>query len=269
MFAKRISYLGKCHSGRKYYFCGGYRHLPMKHIPNLLTLANLFFGCCALLYTLAYDPVTAALFTLGSFLCDYADGMTARALKVASPLGKELDSLADVVSFGVVPGAMLYQLLKFSTCGAESVVPGHAFSVCTAALPAFVLSAASGLRLGRFNLDTRQTTYFIGLSTPACTVFVLGLALTVHYDYFGLAKTIQQPWLLYALVGVLSFLLNSEIPMFGMKIKGFDLRSNLFNLAFLVLFVVLFIVLKALALSVIILIYIVASVGWMKVEKGG
>lgn len=232
----------------------------MKHIPNLLTLTNLFFGCCALLYTLAYDPAVAALFTLGSFLCDYADGMAARALNVSSPLGKELDSLADVVSFGVVPGAMIYQLLASTSCG-DAIAPGvSAFSVCQAALPAFILSAASGLRLGRFNLDTRQTSYFIGLSTPACTVFVLGLTLSVYSNYFGIKELLSNAWLLYGLVGVLSVLLNSEIPMFGMKIKRFDLKSNLFTLAFVVLFAVLFYYLHALALSVIILVYILASV---------
>lgn len=235
--------------------------LFMKHIPNLLTLANLFFGCCALLYTLAFDPVTAAFFTLGSFLCDYADGMAARALSVSSPLGKELDSLADVISFGVVPGAMLYQLLKTGLCDADQMVPaGQVFAICTAALPAFVLSASSGLRLGRFNLDTRQTTYFIGLSTPACTVFVLGLMLTAHHDYFGLADSLHNPWLLYGLVAVLSWLLNSEIPMFGMKIKRFDWNSNAFNLAFLLLFVLLVFFLKELAFSIIILVYILASI---------
>ena len=233
----------------------------MKHIPNLLTLANLFFGCCALLYTLAFDPVTAALFTLGSFLCDYADGMTARALKVSSPLGKELDSLADVVSFGVVPGAMLYNILKITLLSHNASGPGpEMFAVCTAALPAFILSASSGLRLGRFNLDTRQTSYFIGLSTPACTVFVLGLTLADHNRLFGISEWLHNQWLLYGLVAVLSVLLNSEIPMFGMKIKRFDLQSNLFNLAFLGLFLVLLFFLKVLAFSVIIVVYILASI---------
>lgn len=233
----------------------------MKHIPNLLTLTNLFFGCCALLYVLAFDPVTAAFFTLGSFLCDYADGMAARALGVSSPLGKELDSLADVVSFGVVPGAMFYQLLQSGVCAADATVAGsRVHSICIAALPAFILSASSGLRLGRFNLDTRQATYFIGLSTPACTVFVMGLMLTAHHNYFGLAGFLHNPWLLYALVAVLSWLLNSEIPMFGMKIKRFDWSSNVFNLAFLLLFGILVFFLKELAFSAIILVYILASI---------
>lgn len=228
----------------------------MKHLPNALTLANLFCGCCALLYTFYWQPEMAALFTAGSFVCDYLDGMTARALRVSSPLGKELDSLADVVSFGVVPGAMLYRLLS----GEVSITAAFGSSfVETAALPAFVLSAFSALRLAKFNLDTRQANYFIGLSTPACTVFVLGLALAAHHDRFGLAEAIENPWFLYGLVGLLSWLLVSEIPMFGMKIKRFDLRSNAFNLMFLAFFAVLIFFLKELALSAIIVCYIVLS----------
>ncbi len=229
----------------------------MKHLPNALTLANLFCGCCALLYTFYWQPEMAALFTAGSFVFDYLDGMVARALHVSSPLGKELDSLADVVSFGVVPGAMLYRLLSGDVSISAAFGPSF---VEVWALPAFVLSAFSALRLGKFNLDTRQTNYFIGLSTPASTVFVLGLTLTAHQDLFGLKDIIGNQWFLYGIVAGLSALLISEIPMFGMKIKSFDWKSNVFNLVFLLLFVVLVFFLKALALSAIIVCYIVLSV---------
>jgi len=233
----------------------------MRQLPNALTLSNLFCGCCALLYTLYWQPETAAWFTAASFVFDYLDGMAARALKVSSPLGKELDSLADVVSFGVVPGAMLYQMLSGSSAGETGVV--------TAALPAFVLSAFSGLRLGKFNLDTRQTQYFLGLSTPASTVLVLGLALSVHHDRFGMAGIISgNPWILYALIAVLCTLLISEIPMFGMKIKGTDWKSNAVNAAFVLLFVILFLLLKELALTAIIVLYILISVAFRKIVTG-
>jgi CDP-diacylglycerol---serine O-phosphatidyltransferase len=228
----------------------------MRHLPNFITLCNLFFGCCALLFTLNGAHAEAAWCTGGSFLCDYADGMIARALRVSSPLGKELDSLADVVSFGVVPGAMLYMLLKYSVCADGAALSS---GVCFQALPAFVLSMFSALRLGKFNLDTRQTTYFIGLSTPACTVLVLGLVLAADADRFGIRTFALNPLLLYALTGALSALLVSEIPMFGMKIKKFDLRSNVFNLAFLGLFVIGLFFLKELALVFIILLYIALS----------
>jgi CDP-diacylglycerol--serine O-phosphatidyltransferase len=224
----------------------------LRHLPNFLTLCNLFCGCCAFLYTVYNEPVTAAYFSLASMLFDYADGMVARALRVSGPLGKELDSLADVISFGAVPGAMLYMLLRDTFGAPEGIV--------FAALPAFVLSMFSGLRLGKFNLDTRQAQYFIGLSTPACTVFVLGLRLTAHYDHFGLSALIEQPVLLYGLVALLSWLLISEVPMFGMKIKRFDLRSNTFNLIGLGLFLLLVWFFKHFALSLIIVCYIVSSI---------
>lgn len=228
----------------------------MKHLPNALTLANLFCGCCALIFTFYWQPDVAALFTAGSFLFDYLDGMLARALKVSSPLGKELDSLADVVSFGVVPGAMLYQLLA----GPPAISPAFAHSfVETAALSAFVLTVFSALRLAKFNLDTRQANYFIGLSTPACTVLVLGLALTAHHDRFGLAPILHSPNFLYPAIGLLSWLLVSEIPMFGMKIKRFDWPSNFINLAFLGLFATLVFFFKELALSIVIVCYIILS----------
>lgn len=229
----------------------------MRHLPNALTLANLFCGCCALLYTFYWQPEVAALFTAGCFFFDYLDGMAARALGVSSPLGKELDSLADVISFGVVPGAMVYRLLSGEV--SISAAFGNSF-VEVAALPAFILSAFSAFRLGKFNLDTRQGNYFLGLSTPACTVFVLGLTLTAHKDLFGLKQVIENQWFLYALIPILSALLVSEIPMFGMKIKGFSLKSNLTNLAFLALFGLLILLLKELALSAIIVCYLVLSV---------
>lgn len=231
----------------------------MRHLPNILTLSNLFSGCCALVFLFSGEPVAmVAWFTLASFIFDYGDGMAARALGVSSPLGKELDSLADMVSFGVVPGAMLYRLLCATHTGlppTEAIQQG----VCYAALPAFILSAFSGLRLGRFNLDTRQTTYFIGLSTPANTVFILGLALSAEINSFGQAAWVLQPVLLYGLIVILSWLLNSEIPMFGLKIKKFDWKSNALNIGAVLLMAVLGWLLKEVALSGIILIYIAAS----------
>lgn len=236
----------------------------LRHLPNTLTLANLFCGCCALLYVLHGQPQVAALFTVASFLFDYADGMVARALRISSPLGKELDSLADVISFGVVPGAMLYMMLSRAACLQEEFgfpLTMHVVEqICPAAFLAFILSAMSALRLGKFNLDTRQANYFIGLSTPACTVFVLGLSLASARNLFGINSVLLQPWLLRFLIAALSVLLVSEIPMFGMKIKSRSLKANAINLAFLLLFILLIFLLKELALSAIILIYIFTSI---------
>lgn len=216
------------------------------------------------------QPVAAAWFTLGSFLFDYADGMVARALKVASPMGRELDSLADVVSFGVAPAMMLYGLLAsiycpefpsfFAWIPAQS--PGNSpGSICLVALPAFVLAMFSAYRLAKFNLDTRQKHYFMGLSTPGCTVFVLGLTLAAHSNQFGVGDFLMaQTWVLYALTGILSFLLVSDIPMFALKFRSLRWRENKMPALFLVLSLSALIFLKGLGLSLVILFYIALSV---------
>jgi len=234
----------------------------MLNLPNILTMSNLFCGCCAFMLVVYGRPDLAAWFTLASFVFDYADGMAARALKIASPLGKELDSLADVISFGAVPAAMMYMMLS------QALYPGHhlyppAFQprlFNPEALPAFVLAMFAGLRLGKFNLDTRQANYFIGLSTPACTIFVLGLALAVFNQRFQADVWLLNPWLLYALLPLLCYLLISEIPMFGLKIKRFDLSSNAMLLGFAVVFATLWFFLHELALSVIIVLYVLISI---------
>ena len=220
------------------------------NLPNLLTLSNLFCGCCAVLMLFSHRPEIAAWFTIASFLFDYSDGMVARALKISSPLGKELDSLADVVSFGVAPGAMLYLMLS----------NGHE-GVYTWALPAFILSAFSGLRLAKFNLDTRQTHYFLGLSTPACTVFMLGLTLAFSRNTWGVGDFLTaHNWIIYALIPIFSALLVSEIPMFGLKLRDFDLKNNLPLLGFAVLLGASFFWLHILALPLMVVIYIVLSI---------
>jgi CDP-diacylglycerol---serine O-phosphatidyltransferase len=223
------------------------------NIPNLLTLSNLFCGCCAALYLLNGMPETAAWFTVASFLFDTLDGIVARAMKISSPLGKELDSLADVISFGFVPGIMLYTLLA-----QNGVASGH---VDFNALPAFILSAFSGLRLAKFNIDTRQTSYFLGLSTPACTMFMMGVTLAAHQNTFGMGDYIQyHKWVVYTMIAVFSVLLVSEIPMFGLKIKSLDLRSNMMLLVFAAIFAAALLFLKLLALSIIVICYIIVSV---------
>lgn len=243
-----------------------------QHIPNFFTLSNLFFGCCGVIMLLNGQPVPAAWFTLGSFLCDYADGMVARALKVSSPMGRELDSLADVVSFGVVPGAMVYGLLASIYCPAfpgffawmpdVAVVAGVASPViCPAALPAFLLSMFSAYRLAKFNLDTRQKQYFMGLSTPGCTVFILGLTLAAHSNQFGLGEfLVGHPWVLYLLTVVFSYLLVSEIPMFALKFRSLRWQENKMPSLFLILALSALVFLKGLGLSLVILFYIVLSV---------
>ncbi|HNE28726.1 MAG TPA: CDP-alcohol phosphatidyltransferase family protein [Saprospiraceae bacterium] len=242
-------------------------------IPNLITLGNLFCGCCALLWVLAGRPDIALWFTLGCFACDTADGLVARALKVSSPIGVQLDSLADAVSFGVVPGALLYRLLAplpgsmgftfyppLSALPEASGQPG-AFMFSWAAIPAFILTMAAAYRLAKFNVDTRQTSYFLGLSTPACTVFVVGMALTAFHNRFGAGEwLLANSWAVYLFTGLLSWLMVTEIPLAGMKIKGFGWRGNEALILILLLFLVLLFLIKELAFCAIIVVYIAYSV---------
>ncbi len=246
----------------------------MHQLPNLITLLNLCFGCCALVCTLYFQPGIAALFLLGSFLCDYADGMVARAIGATSPMGKELDSLADVVSFGVVPGALLYVLLSRAMCGEFTLTMSEILidnglivenptgrrnpeGLCFAALPAFLLSACAAFRLAKFNLDTRQTHYFMGLSTPACALFVVGFALAAQHNQFGLGYLLlEQPWIIYLLIAGLGALMVSDIPMFGFKIKSFGWKDNEVLILFLVFGAISAYFLQFLTLPILVLAYV-------------
>ena len=224
-----------------------------KHLPNIITLTNLFFGCCALVSVLNEQFIPAFFFLLVAGVADYSDGMLARSLKVNSPLGKELDSLADMVSFGVVPGAILYTLL------AKSFEVETSGAVIWQALPGFSISLFACLRLAKFNLDTRQSENFIGLNTPAATIFVAGLMLIYEMDSMGLRSFVLQAWFLYAATAILSFLLVAEISMISFKFKKFQWKGNEPRFIFLVLSVVFFILFKELAFSILILIYILYS----------
>lgn len=210
-----------------------------KHIPNFLTLANLFCGCCALVCILNGLVAVSAFFIGLALLLDWLDGTAARLLNVQSPLGGQLDSMADMVSFGVVPGAILYQMLDTSMTLRDpdniSWVFNYEYQIVGSAIPAFILTCFSGLRLAKFNLDTRQTDSFIGLPTPACTMFVLGLGiawdpgtLPVHLlnETLFPRELLGHPSFIYAVVVIFSWLLVAEIPMFSLKIKpGSSLKN--------------------------------------------
>lgn len=225
-----------------------------KHIPNIITLLNLFFGCCALAGVFYGEYVIAFWFTFAGVMADYFDGLIARALNVHSELGKELDSIADMATFGVLPGAILYVLL------AEGVDPARLPSgIVWAALPAFAVSVFSGLRLALFNIDTRQTHNFLGLPTPSCTTFVVGLLLIYHYDSFGLRPLVANWWFLYGCTAALCYLLVSEFPMFSLKLKSFTWKGNEIKFIFAALCVVLLIVVQEAAFSFSILLYVLMS----------
>lgn len=218
-----------------------------KHIPNTITCLNLLSGCVAAVFAFRGDLVTAAGLVYLAGLFDFFDGFAARALKAYSPLGKELDSLADVISFGFVPALVVFNLLseKISTpyWGAEF-------------LPyiAFVLVVFSALRLAIFNIDDRQTTSFIGLPTPANGLFWVSLAAWGQSNEFEF-----NAFIICALVLVFSYLLVAKLPMFSLKIKSFSLKTALLPLS-LIVFGALFIgVYGYLGISIVIGWYILSS----------
>jgi CDP-diacylglycerol---serine O-phosphatidyltransferase len=238
-----------------------------KHIPNILTLLNLFCGCCALVCLFSTDFETATLFLVVSGLCDFLDGMVARLLNVKSEFGKEVDSLADMVSFGVVPGAIVYMLLHNPQLFITDEF--HPLSINGLAMPAFIISAFSCYRLAKFNLDTRQTQDFIGLNTPSNTMFFVGILYIAKENIFGLAHTIQNPAFLYSLIPISSLLLISEIPMFSMKTKGLGWKGNEIRLLFLIISTGILIWLKWAGLAFVVVFYILLNLFMMifKVKK--
>ncbi len=233
-----------------------------RHLPNAITLINLFLGCCALACIFHTQFVLAFWFIFAAVLADYADGLVARWLGVHSELGKELDSLADMVSFGAVPGAIYYMLL------ALALAPEETGSLQWAAVPGFLVAAFSGLRLAIFNVDTRQTSGFIGLPTPSSTMFTVGLMLIYTFDSFGLAKWVASPYVLYACILALSYLLVSEVPMFGLKFKAFTWKGNEVQFIFMGIAALALIFFREAAFSLVILLYVLFSLFQYLTQKG-
>lgn len=197
----------------------------LRHIPNAVTCCNLFSGCvaCIMAYEMKYE--TALCFILLGAAFDFFDGMTARLLDVSGPLGKELDSLADDITFGLAPAILVFSLFK-EVHYPEFLLPARGYVPYTA----FLIAVFSALRLGKFNIDSRQSSSFIGLPTPANALFwgalLSGMRSFLHSDAFNAV------WL-FALVCLTSWLLVAEIPMFSLKFKDFSWKGNRIRYLFL------------------------------------
>lgn len=228
-----------------------------KHIPNTITCCNLISGCIATYFAFRHDFELALLFIIIGAVFDFFDGFTARLLKVSSPIGKELDSLADDITFGFAPAAIVYSMLVQLTAS----LPDGSPEWMTKLLPflAFLIAAFSALRLAKFNLDERQTTSFIGLPTPANALFWGGLAYSLHAD----DVLMHSPWFMLALiVGVFvsSLLLVSEVPMFALKFKTFAVRPNLLRYGFVLFSAIMLLYLGIGGFPVIIVAYVLVSI---------
>lgn len=239
--------------------------LAIKHyIPNTVTLLNLLCGCMAFISVFTGQIDRVPFFIAVCLFADYFDGLLARLLKVSSPMGRELDSLADMVSFGVVPGAMLFYLINQSKGIGIEEIDFRNFETLDG-LFGFLVTLFSCIRLAKFNLDARQKEGFVGLNTPACTIFVLGLLLISIRDVYGLKEYMLNGYFLYFMTIALSYFLIAEIPMFSFKFKVIEWKTNKIRILFLIFSIICLIVFKfGAALSIIILAYMIFSfVLWM------
>lgn len=246
----------------------------MKQIPNLFTLLNLFFGCIAIVFALqngidiAFNDdggqyiklseklVYASLFIGIAAVIDFLDGFVARLLGASSEMGKQLDSLADVVSFGAAPSMILYQFLRMSYIReAEGIETSIVYL-----LPAFVFGCAGAYRLARFNIDTEQSYGFKGVPIPAAGLLVASLPLIYWYHLSDTVYAVLlNKWFLYAVVLVTSWLMVSRLPLMALKFKDYTIKNNLPKYILVLLAVVAAILLKWLAVPVVFLAYIILS----------
>ncbi|MCD7972627.1 MAG: CDP-diacylglycerol--serine O-phosphatidyltransferase [Candidatus Azobacteroides sp.] len=222
-----------------------------KHIPNFLTCVNLFFGCLACIAAFKGDFWYTFLWVIIGALFDFSDGFAARMLKAYSAMGKELDSLADIITFGMAPAIAVFSFLQLSLFQYE--FPYTKYVACIA----FLLVIFSALRLAKFNVDERQTSSFIGLPTSANALFWVSLLLGLE-KY--LLENIYVPIGVILLIIVFSLLMVSEIPMFSLKIKSLSWKENYLQYILIVCMVVLVALFGWGGISLGILIYILLSI---------
>lgn len=240
-----------------------------RHIPNIVTLLNLFSGCIALVFAVYGNFIAAALFVFLGIFFDFFDGLLARKLNVQSPLGIQLDSLADLVTSGVVPGVIMFKLISDSIGSSNfnyadswsSSLKDTVLEMPLLPLVGLLVALASAYRLAKFNLDEDQQTYFKGLPVPANTLVIISLPLILEYQNSDLMNSIIiNKWFLIVLTLISCYLLNSNIKLFALKFKNWSFKDNAVRFIFLILSVVLIVVLQFAAIPLIIAVYIILSV---------
>lgn len=246
----------------------------MKQIPNIFTLLNLIFGCLAIVMVLQNGIIInvnadgaelldipekiwmASLFIGLAAIIDFLDGFVARLFKATSEMGKQLDSLADVVSFGVAPGMIIYQFLRLGFAKEPAGVETGLLWL----IPAFFIPGAAAWRLARFNLDQSQTYHFKGMPVPAVGLLVAALPMIYFYtSEQWMIDLLLNKWFLYGLVLLLSWLMVSGLPLMAMKFKDYSVKNNLPKYILLGVALVSILLLKWLAAPVIILAYVLLS----------
>lgn len=246
----------------------------LKHIPNAITCGNLLCGCFALIKIFDGEMVTASYLVGLAMVLDFFDGFAARLLKVSSPIGKDLDSLADMVTFGLVPGFMMFSMINLcmpgqlvSTFISQPLRALNSLGVASnfpsyLSYTAFIIPVLSAVRLAKFNNDTRQSDSFIGLPTPANAMFICSLPLIGNQYINDLPgyDLIYNPWLYVGISVVMSLLLVTELPLIALKFKQFGWKGNEIRYLFLGLCALLLVLLQVTAIPFIILLYILLSI---------
>lgn len=227
-----------------------------KHIPNAITCCNLLSGCISIVLMCNGYAVAAGAMIFLAAVFDFCDGFAARLLKAYSPLGAQLDSLSDVVSFGVAPSFIMYHYLSQQPTNLNVEIAG--FNVIPFA--AFFLAIFAALRLAKFNIDERQTTSFIGLPTPAMGLFVASLPFTLKNEHLSfMGNLMTSPYFLLAVVALFSFLMVSEIPFFSLKIKNLKFKENIHIYILAIFAVAAFAFLGFAAIPFVMLFYVIES----------
>ena len=231
-----------------------------KQIPNFITLGNLLSGTVAVIFAVEGDYKMAALFVCIGIIFDFFDGFVARLLKVSGELGKQLDSLADMVTSGVVPGIVLFVLLGSNQQTSYEINTEFKISMGLPLIGLLVTLAAC-YRLAKFNLDTRQSESFIGLPTPAMSLFIVSLPLVqMHTDVNFVKDLIGNNYFLIGITILFSYLMNAELPLFSLKFKNYGIKENLFKYILITLSIVLIVAFEYLSVPIIIMSYILLSI---------
>ena len=233
-----------------------------KHIPNTITLLNLLAGLLALIHAFNGNYNEAfSLVCLGIFF-DYWDGFFARIWKVQSPIGLQLDSLADMVTSGVVPGLVMYKMLAdIQENQSQYNLTEDTYYMGVVPYLGFLITLASCYRLAKFNVDTRQTDSFIGLPTPANALLIMSIPMIqFHSEFEWLVDFLSNPYVLVGITVLSSYLLNAEIPLFSLKVKSFSWEKYKMQVVFLIISLILIVLLEFIAIPIIILLYVILSV---------
>lgn len=245
----------------------------MKNIPNFFTLLNLVFGSIAVIFILqpgesivnfngeewkVYLPEKVqwgAFFIFLAAVVDFLDGFVARLMKADSEMGKQLDSLADVVSFGVAPGMIMYQMLRLSFAYEPEGLETPFYNL----LPALLLPAATAWRLARFNVDPGQKYGFKGVPAPAAGLLIASIPLIMLYNHFGVQQLLLNKWVIYALIVAVSYLMVSTLPLMGLKFANYNVKDNWPKFLLLAVAIVSALLFQWMAVPIVFVLYILLS----------